>query len=55
MMNQATTNAGQVIAIKEPRAYSDIMESARIVKMESRFWLISSLCQITKHDVQLTS
>ncbi|MFK4795896.1 cell division protein SepF [Lactococcus petauri] len=32
MMNQATTNAGQVIAIKEPRAYSDIMESARIVK-----------------------
>lgn len=32
MMNQATTTAGQVIAIKEPRAYSDIMESARIVK-----------------------
>jgi cell division inhibitor SepF len=32
MMNQATTSAGQVIAIKEPRAYSDIMESARIVK-----------------------
>ncbi|HAP15738.1 cell division protein SepF [Lactococcus muris] len=32
MMNQATTSAGQVIAIKEPRAYSDIMEAARIVK-----------------------
>ena len=32
MMNQATANAGQTIAIKEPRAYSDIMEAARIVK-----------------------